>query len=41
MRAEGGDGTIGDAMVVIGPEHPQFQAWSDYLDRLDQPIDEK
>lgn len=34
MRAESDDGTIGDGVVVIGPDHPQYQVWSDYLDQL-------
>jgi hypothetical protein len=37
MRAEGDDGVIGDGMVVIDQDHPQYQAWSDYLDRAERP----
>lgn len=36
MRAEGDDGTIGDGMVEIDQDHPQYQMWSDYLDHLDR-----
>jgi hypothetical protein len=31
MRAEADDGTIGDAVVEIGPDHPDFAAWDAYL----------
>jgi len=32
MRAEG-EGIIGDALVEIGPDHKDFQAWLQYLQR--------
>ena len=34
MRAEADDGTVGDGMVEIGPDHPDFAAWLAELDRL-------
>ena len=27
MRAEGPDGTVGDGMVEIGHDHPDYGAW--------------
>lgn len=33
MRAEGPGGVIGDGLVAIGPDHPDFQAWERLLDR--------
>lgn len=43
MRAESEDGVIGDGVATIGPDHPQYQVWSDYLDQLEsgQPRPEK
>jgi hypothetical protein len=32
MRAEG-DGWIGDGLVEIGPDHPDFQRWKAFLER--------
>jgi hypothetical protein len=29
-RAEG-PGIIGDGMITIGPDHPDYQAWDDWL----------
>ncbi|MBN9122967.1 MAG: hypothetical protein J0I06_28155 [Planctomycetes bacterium] len=32
MRAESNDGKIiGDALVEIGPDHPQFAVWEEWL----------
>lgn len=36
MRAEGPGGIVGDGLVAIGPDHPDFQAWSDYLEGLEE-----
>ena len=36
MRAEGPGGMVGDGRVAIGPDHPDFQIWSDYLEALGQ-----
>jgi hypothetical protein len=36
MRAEGPGGMVGDGLVAIGPDHPDFQAWSDYLEDLEE-----
>lgn len=30
MRAEA-DGVIGDGLVTIGPDHPDYQAWDEWL----------
>jgi hypothetical protein len=30
MRAET-DGMVGDALVVIGPDHPDYEAWHSWL----------
>ncbi len=27
MRAEGPDGLIGDGLVEIGPDHPDYKEW--------------
>lgn len=35
MRAEGENGMVGDGAVEIGPEHPQFEVWDDYLRRME------
>ena len=35
MRAEGPDGVIGDAMVVIDERHPSYRIWADYLDKIE------
>lgn len=32
FRAEGDDGTVGDGMARIGPDHPSFAAWEAELD---------
>jgi len=29
------NGTIGDALVEIGPDDPEFQAWITYLNRIE------
>ena len=31
MRAEGEDGLVGDSVVEIGPEHPHFVDWEEFL----------
>ena len=31
MRAEGPDGMVGDAVGEIGPDHPAFATWDEYL----------
>ena len=32
IRAEDESGkTIGDAMIEIGPDHPDYKAWDEYL----------
>lgn len=36
MRAEGPDGLIGDGMVDIGPDHPDFAAWDAWLKQHEQ-----
>jgi hypothetical protein len=30
MRAESPDGTIGDALVEIGPDHPDYAGWAQH-----------
>ena len=30
MRAESDDGIVGDALVEISPEHPDWPAWAPY-----------
>jgi hypothetical protein len=35
MRAESAD-MIGDAMIIIGPEHPAYEDWAAYIASLDQ-----
>lgn len=30
-RAEGPGGTTGDGMITIGPGHPDYQEWLDWL----------
>ena len=32
MRAEGPDGTMGDGMVEIGPDHPDYGAWLPHIE---------
>jgi len=34
MRAEAEDGTIGDGMVRITANHPDYAAWREYLTRF-------
>ncbi|GLY78572.1 hypothetical protein [Actinoallomurus iriomotensis] len=34
MRAETG-GIIGDALVTIGPDHPDYEAWDAWLRRVE------
>jgi hypothetical protein len=42
MRAEGPNGEIGDGMVEIGPDHPQFERWTTWLNRqVVADLDEK
>lgn len=36
MRAEGPGGVVGDGLVAIGPDHPDFRTWSAYLEALGQ-----
>lgn len=36
-RAEGPNGTIGDGMVEIGPEDPEYDAWAEWIDRQREP----
>ncbi len=31
LRAEAGDGTIGDGMAEIDPQHPEYARWYEYL----------
>lgn len=31
MRAEGPGGILGDGMVEIGPDHPQYREWEAFL----------
>ena len=33
LRAESPDGAVGDGMLEIGPDHPQFEAWMRWLDK--------
>ena len=33
-RAEGEDGTIGDAMVPIGPDDPDYEGWDTMLKEI-------
>ena len=35
-RAEGPDGMIGDGMITIGPDHPDYQAWDEWLQLQDE-----
>ena len=37
MRAEGPDGIIGDGVGEIGPEHPSYAVWDEYLTLLEDP----
>ncbi len=38
-RAESEDGkTIGDSFQDIGPEHPDYAAWDEYLNRRESQI---
>ena len=30
-RAEGSEGMIGDGMITIGPGHPEYQEWDEWL----------
>lgn len=32
MTARGSDGETGDGLVIIGPDHKDFQAWADWLE---------
>lgn len=34
MRAEGPGGLVGDGLVTIGPDHPDFQTWRAYMDSM-------
>lgn len=36
MRAEGPGGIVGDGLVAIGPDHRDFQTWSDSLETMGQ-----
>jgi hypothetical protein len=38
MRAES-DGVIGDGLVEITPEHPDYQHWLEYLERVAQVLE--
>ena len=29
--AGGPDGAMGDGMITIGPDHPDYQAWDEWL----------
>lgn len=31
MPARGPDGVMGDGVVTIGPDHPDFKAWDEWL----------
>lgn len=31
MRAEGDPGELGDSLVEISPEHPQYDGWIEYM----------
>lgn len=35
MRAET-NGVIGDALVTIGPDHPDYEAWDSWLRRQEE-----
>ncbi len=39
-RAEG-EGVIGDGMVEIGPDDPDYQSWIDYYERIDEEIPDR
>ncbi len=34
VRVEGPNGEIGDGMLDIGPEHPDYSAWADWAEPL-------
>jgi len=36
-RAEAEDGTIGDGMMEIGPEHPDFERWQEFVEPEGDP----
>lgn len=35
MRAEGAGGLVGDGMVEIGPDHPDFDVWDRFARELE------
>ncbi|GGS88444.1 hypothetical protein ACFFV7_50995 [Nonomuraea spiralis] len=35
-RAEGPGGIVGDAMVTIGPDDPEYAVWDEWLKGRDQ-----
>ena len=35
-RAESETGTIGDGLVIIGPDDPLYEVWDQYLRRSEQ-----
>lgn len=41
VRAEAADGTIGDGMVEIGPDSPDFARWLADLERSERRDDER
>ena len=38
-RAESEDGTIGDSVEEIGPGHPDYRAWMEWLARQEDEDD--
>lgn len=40
-RAEGPGGIIGDGLIEIGPTHPDYATWDEYLSRIEASSPEK